>query len=203
MKTDASKPAGIYPRQYFVPYFVLVVGLLSTAFFSYYVWRTAEAKDLERFNTSAQELTTYVRGRPRLYVEVLRAATGLFAVSPSLNPTQFQKFVERLELASQYPGSQGLGFLTRVKRDRKDSFDLISKPHELKGFQFWNEEDQGQFALAVHFEPFNREDLVPVDFDVHTDPVCSKAMESARDTGLPTASARLILPGAKKDAGFL
>ena len=79
-----------------------------------------QAKDLERFNNSTQELTTYVRGRPRLYIEVLRAATGLFAVSPSINPGQFHKFVERLELADQYPGAQGIGFLARVKRDQKD-----------------------------------------------------------------------------------
>src|SRR6267142_4146873 len=137
MTASESKRGGLQPRRYFVPYFVLVVGLLSTAFFSYYVWRTAEAKDLERFNTSAQELTTYVRGRPRLYVEVLRAATGLFAVSPSINPSQFQKFVERLELSDQYPGSQGLGFLTRVKRDGKVSFETTSQQQTLKDFHVW------------------------------------------------------------------
>src|SRR5258706_6958902 len=107
MKLDASKRSGLQPRRYFAPYFVLVVGLLSTAFFSYYIWRTAEAKDLERFSISTQELTTFVRGRPRLYVEVLRAATGLFAVSPSINPTQFQQFVERLELPDQLSCSDG------------------------------------------------------------------------------------------------
>src|SRR4030095_7991220 len=120
MTVDASKHGSLQPRRYFVPYFVLVVGLLSTAFFSYYVWRTAEAKDLERFSTSAQELTTYVRGRPRLYVEVLRAATGVFAVSPSVNPGQFRNFVDRLELANQYPGAQGIGFLERVTHERRD-----------------------------------------------------------------------------------
>ena len=107
------KRAGPPSRRYFVPYFVLVVGLLSTLLFSYYVWRTAQAKDLERFNTTSQELVTYVRGRPRLYIEVLRAATGLFAVSSSINPGQFEKFVERLELADQYPGVQGIGYLVR------------------------------------------------------------------------------------------
>src|SRR4029453_6445994 len=132
MKVDASKHGSLQPRRYFVPYFVLVVGVLSTAFFSYYVWRTAEAKDLALFSTSDQELTTYVRGRPRLYVEVLRAATGLFAVSPSINPSQFQKFVERLELADQYPGSQGLGFLTRVKREGKSSSEATPQVQALK-----------------------------------------------------------------------
>src|SRR4029453_2177182 len=31
----------------------------------------------------------------------------------------------------------------------------------------------------------------------------SAAMESARDSGMPTASAKVMLPGAKKEAGFL
>jgi PAS domain S-box-containing protein len=203
MRLDASKGGGLQPRRYFVPYFVLVVGLLSTVFFSNYVWRTAEAKDLERFNTSTQELTTYVRGRPRLYVEVLRAATGLFAVSPSINPTQFQKFVEQLELADQYPGSQGLGYLTRVKRDGKVSFGETSPQHTLKDFHVWPEKDQDMYALASHFEPLYRDDKADNTFDLHTDPVCSAAMENARDSGLPTASARVMLPGANKEAGFL
>ena len=102
-----SKRGGPPPRRYFVPYFVLVIGLLSTVVFSYYVWRTAEAKDLERFNTSTEELITYLRGRPRLYIEILRAATGLFAASPSITPDQFQKFVEPLELARIDRGSYG------------------------------------------------------------------------------------------------
>ena len=204
MSEDAPKQKVVQARRYFVPYLVLVVGLLSTAFFSYYVWRTAEAKDRERFTTSTQELTTFVRGRPRLYVEVLRAATGLFAVSPSVNPTQFREFVERLELADQYPGAQGLGFLTRVKRDQKNLFGTTPQQNALKNFHVWPDKDQDQYALALHFEPLNRSD--PVDaFELHTTAACSKAMETARDTGLPAASAKVMLREAdpNKVAGFL
>src|ERR1044072_3951085 len=119
MPVPDAKRGGPPPRRYFVPYFVLVIGLLSTLLFSYYVWRTGEAKDLERFNTTTQELTTYVRGRPRLYIEVLRAASGLFAASSSINPAQFQKFVERLELADQYPRVHSIGFLVPERRGSK------------------------------------------------------------------------------------
>ena len=206
MTAAATKRGDLQPRRYFVPYFILIVGVLSTAFFSYYVWRTAVAKDLERFNTSTQELTTYVRGRPRIYVEVLRAATGLFAVSPVINPTQFQKFVDRLELANQFPGAQGLGYLTRVKSDQIKPLPGSAPLHDLKGFHVWPEQDENLFALDLHFEPLNPGDNANVGFDLHADPVCSKAMESARDTGLPAASARVMLlsaTGEKKEAGFL
>jgi PAS domain S-box-containing protein len=202
MRVDASKPGGLQPRRYFVPYFVLVVGLLSTAFFSYYVWRTAEAKDLERFNTSTQELATYVRGRPRLYVEVLRAATGLFAVSPVINPTQFQKFVERLELANQFPGAEGIGFLTRVKHDPSRPFTDNAPLHDPKDFQVWPDQDKS-YTVAFHFEPLHALDTSHFGIDLHAGAACSKAMEIARDSGLPAASAKVMLPGPNPEPGFL
>jgi PAS domain S-box-containing protein len=192
-------------RRYFVPYFVLVIGLICTVLFSYYVWRTAQAKDLERFNTSTQELTTYVRGRPRLYIEVLRAATGLFAVSPSINPGQFQKFVERLELADQYPGVQGIGFLVRENRGPKGSFTITQPEPRLEDFQVWPDKNQNEYAPVLYFEPLDRRDPAD-DFGVHLEPACRAAMETARDTGLPATSSKVLLDQAKsgdKQAGFL
>ena len=201
-----SKLGAPTPRRYFVPYFVLVVGLLSTILFSYYVWRTAAAKDLERFNNSTQELTTYIRGRPRLYVEVLRAATGLFAVSPTINPGQFEKFVERLELADQYPGAQGIGFLVRVKRDQKDFLADTTQPLPLRDFGVWPDQNRDQYAAAFHFEPLEGHDHKVVNISLHTDSACREAMERARDTALPAASAKVMLARGNdqnQEAGFL
>lgn len=198
-----SKRGAPPPRRYFVPYFVLVIGLLSTILVSFYVWRTAQAKDFERFNTSSQELTTYVRGRPRLYIEVLRAATGLFAVSPSINPRQFQKFVERLELADQYPGVQGIGFLVREKRGPEEVTNGLQ--HPLEDFQIWPNYNRDEYAVALHFEPLDRSDPT-ADFGLHTDPACKAAMEAARDTGLPATSSKVMLAnasGGSRQAGFL
>ena len=197
------KRVGPPPRRYFVPYFVLVVGLFSTLLFSYYVWRTAEAKDLERFNTTSQELTTYVRGRPRLYIEVLRAATGLFAISPSINPGQFEKFVERLELADQYPGVQGIGYLVRVPHTAKDT--ATGPQYPIQEFQIWPDSDQDRYAAALHFDQLDRRDRND-NFNLHTDPACKAAMEIARDTGLPATTSKVKLAptnGENEQAGFL
>jgi PAS domain S-box-containing protein len=191
--------------RYSVPYFVLIVGLLSTLFFSYYVWRTGEAKDLERFNTTTQELTTYVRGRPRLYIEVLRAASGLFAASPAINPGQFQKFVERLELADQYPGVEGIGFLVREKRDAKNLLVNATAQPSVADFELWPIENQDAFVPTLHFEPLDRR-AGKAALAFHIDANCKIAMKTARDTGLPATTARVMLPTAdnqKPQAGFL
>jgi PAS domain S-box-containing protein len=54
MGEPESKRIGPGPRRDLVPHFVLVVGLLTTSFFSYYVWRTGDARDRARFNASTQ-----------------------------------------------------------------------------------------------------------------------------------------------------
>lgn len=205
MNFAKSNPGQSAPRRNFLPYFVLIIGLLTTLFFSYYVWRTAQQKDQERFNTVTEDLTTYVRGRPRLYVEVLRAATGLFAVSPSIKPAQFQNFVLRLELADQYPGAQGIGFLARVKRDEKSSFAITANQRTLDELAVWANGDQEK-STVLYFEPLGRSDPIDVNADVHTDPACLAAMEAARDSGLPAASAKVILTRASnhnQEPGFL
>jgi len=200
------KRGGPPPRRYryFVPYFVLVIGLLSSLFFSYYVWRTGEAKDLERFNTTTQELTTYVRGRPRLYIEVLRAASGLFAASPSINPAQFQKFVERLELADQYPGVEGIGFLVRERRDAKTS-PANGEQLAAADFDIWPNQSDEAFVTTLHFEPLDRR-AGKADFAFHVNPICKLAMQTARDTSLPSTTAAVMLSSANEQEpqpGFL
>ena len=206
MPSGESKFNGIRPRRYFLPYFVLLLGLLVTAFATFYVWRTAHSQDQIRFGTTTQELTTYVRGRPRLYIEVLRAGTGLFAISPTTSANQFHNFVERLELKNQYPGAQGIGYMARVRREQKDSFTSQTRNRNHSDFEIWPGEDHDEYHPVVYFEPLDDRQYQLIGYDMGSDPVRLAAMAIARDTGLPAATGRAILNhdrGDNGDVGFL
>ena len=204
MPAGEPKPNRIRPRRYFLPYFVLLLGLLITAFATFYVWRTAHGQDLIRFGTTTQELTTYVRGRPRLYIEVLQAGTGLFAISPTTSATQFHNFVERLELKSQYPGAQGIGYIARVKREQKASFISETRTRNSSDFKIWPERDHDEYDPVVYFEPLDQRQYQLVGYDMNNEPARRAAMETARDTGLPAATARTPLnQDDGSDLGFL
>lgn len=172
-------------QRYFFPYFVLAVGLLITAFLAYYVWRTSEARDLARFNTSTRDLTQYVRGRPRLYIEVMRAGTSLFAVNPSASRAHFHNFVERLELKEQYRGAQAIGYAPRTTGDPAD-------PDSKK-------------APVTFFEPLSNTARPLFGYDMMSDPVRRQAIETAARTGAVTASGRVMLISANNESspGFL
>ncbi len=203
MPAGKPKPNAIRQRRYFFPYFVLLLGLLITAFATFYVWRTAHGQDLIRFETTTQELTTYVKGRPRLYIEVLRAGTGLFAISPTISATQFHNFVERLELKDQYPGAQGIGYIARVKREQKDLFISETRARNRSNFKIWPDQDRDEYDPVVYFESLDQGQYQLVGYDVSSEPARRAAMETARDTGLPAATARTPLNNDGSDLGFL
>src|SRR5215813_5691291 len=115
MKATEAKVTQRVMRRAFAPQAVLLISLLITLLVSLYVYRSSQARNQALFNNSVQDLITFVRGRPRLFVEVLRAGTGLFAANPEIDPIAFHRFIDRLELAEQYPGAQGIGFLARGK----------------------------------------------------------------------------------------
>lgn len=204
MSASEPKLNGIRPGRYLLPYSVLLLGFLVTAFFAFYVWRTALTSDQTRFSTNTQELTTYVRGRPRLYIEVLQAGTGMFAVSPDITSRQFHNFVERLELKDQYPGAQGIGYLARVKADHKEQFLAERRRQGEPDFKIWPEQNQDEYSPIVYFESLGEQQFNVEGFDMNTGPIRRAAMDIARDTGLPTATGRLWLNGKpNEDAGFV
>jgi PAS domain S-box-containing protein len=111
-----------------------------------------------------------------------------------------------LELADQYPGAQGIGFLARVKADQKDSFKTTLQQHGLKDFTIWPDQNHDEYYPVVYFEPLDGHNPVDVGFDMQTDPVRRVAMERARDTGMPAATARVMLArenNQNKEPGFL
>jgi CHASE1-domain containing sensor protein len=62
-----------------IPYFVLLVTLLLTTFATYYVARTAKAKEELRFEKAVQSTQEKIENRLDTYITLLRATSGLFA----------------------------------------------------------------------------------------------------------------------------
>ncbi len=185
-----------------VPYLILLLSLSITLLFSRYVHRSVQARDQARFNTSVLDFSNFVRGRSRLYVEVLRGATGLFAASPTIDHQTFRKFVERLELAEQYPGAGSIGFVAQVKGNERASFISEMRRQGLKEFQLSSSGDQFEYNPVIYSEPLSQRDQVALGYDMYADPVLRAALEAARDSGLPAASGRVRPAGQDATPGF-
>jgi PAS domain S-box-containing protein len=206
MRNGNSK--GNHPRRHrpLGPYFVLLLSLLVTSLFSYYVNRAAEAKDQERFRSSAQEISASIQGRIETYVALLRASAGLFAASERVEKEDFRDFVQSLDVQNHYPGIQGIGFSARLEPEQRDALTAAMERAGVGRFHIWPEKARAEYHTIIYLEPLDRRNQAAIGYDMFTEPVRRAAMERARDTGIPAASGRVILVqeiDPEKQAGFL
>lgn len=193
--------------RHLLPYLVLLLGLLFTFIVSYYVYELAQAQDRARFENSLQEIDSRIQRKVNTSITLLRAATGLFAASDDVSAQEFHRFVDQIELQKNYPGIQGIGYSQKYKTENVPQ--LLSTMHErgFQDFKIWPESARPEYTAIIYLEPLDSRNRGAIGFDMFTEPVRRQAMETARDTGSPTASGRVVLVQEdnteKKQAGFL
>src|SRR4051812_30581473 len=96
-----------------VPFVILAVALVLAGAATFYVGHNLARSDRVRFDTTVRETEAKIRERIAIYVAMLRG-TQSFCVT-NFPPTleTFRKYAAGLDLQTQYPGVQGLGFAVR------------------------------------------------------------------------------------------
>ncbi|HJU94195.1 MAG TPA: CHASE domain-containing protein [Pyrinomonadaceae bacterium] len=177
----------------FLPYVILLLGFCFTLLVYHYFSILTHEQDNSRFEKSVQEIQDQVRLRIETSTALLRAGTGLFAASDVVDAGEFGRFVQQIELQKNYPGIQGIGFSRRFRREETDS--VVAAMERVKeGFSVWPEAPlRDEYTAILYLEPVSESNNLAIGFDMFTEPVRRQAMETARDTGKPTASGRVKL----------
>ena len=199
----AARP--VARRHAVAPWVVLGVTWALALLTGLYTASLGAARDRARFDAAAGDLRAAVATRMEAYVAVLRAGTAFFAGSDSVDPVEFRRFAERLQLEARYPGIQGFGYSERVRGPR-EAFER--RMSDLRGgpFKIWPAGPRAETHATVYLEPLDRRNRAAIGFDMFTEPQRREAMERARDTGLAAATGRVTLVqeiDPEKQAGFL
>ncbi|HEY3487632.1 MAG TPA: CHASE domain-containing protein, partial [Gammaproteobacteria bacterium] len=72
-----------------------------------------------RFNVAVQEIQSAIDERMQDYEQILRGSRGLFAASERVSRSEWQNYVNALQLQERYPGIQGIGFAMRIPASGK------------------------------------------------------------------------------------
>lgn len=194
-------------RRAFVPYIVLLGGLLFTAGVCYNLFAVEQAEDEARFRTSVQKMYGAIANRLQTYEALLRATAALYAASDNVTREDFNRFVNRLHVNQEYPGIQGIGFARRIESSQKDAVTATQRKEGRSDFKIWPDYQRDDYYPIIYLEPEDPRNRAALGFDMFTEPVRRAAMERARDTGEPAASApvKLVQEIDPKDvqAGFL
>jgi signal transduction histidine kinase/CHASE1-domain containing sensor protein len=200
-----SRPRG---SRIFLPYLILLLGFCFTLLTHYYFSRLTYDQDHIRFDRSVQQIQDQIRLRIETSITLLRAATGLFAASDLVDAAEFGRFVQQIELEKNYPGVQGIGFSRRFTADEKANVIAAMQRQGVTGFDIWPKDPpRNEFTAIIYLEPSIGRNSRAIGYDMFTEAVRRRAMETARDTGMPTASERVRLVQEQgvqpEQAGFL
>jgi PAS domain S-box-containing protein len=153
----------------------LGITILAGLAVTWIAWRAAQQQAENyarlRFDIRVAEVSQALRGRMIDYEQVLRGAVGLFAASVEVDRGEWAAYVATLELQSTYPGIRALGYAPYVRA---------------KGAE-------PARAPVKYLEPLDEVNRPVIGLDLYAERERRTAMERARDTAEPVATARLVL----------
>ncbi|MDP6421420.1 MAG: CHASE domain-containing protein [SAR202 cluster bacterium] len=142
-------------------------------------------------------------------LELLVSIEGLFSVADQIDRDDFRVFVNTS--LSRRPDIQALEWIPRVSGADRTSFEDTAQAVGFADFQITERQAGGLIGVrSQHSEYYPAYFVAPVKgneaamgFDFASDPVMLEALEAARDTGEPVATARITLaPDAGQQPGF-
>lgn len=193
-----------------LPYLILILGFCFTLLVYYYFSKLTLEQDRINFDRQVQQIQDQIRLRVETSITLLRAGTGLFAASDSVDAHEFESFVKQISLDKNYKGVQGIGFSLKFTPAEKANVIARLKSEGVKDFKVWPDESpRSEYNAIIYLQPATTRNQLALGYDMATEPVRRQAMEAARNSGNPTASRRVQLvqeqdvPGPEKQPGFL
>jgi PAS domain S-box-containing protein len=156
-----------------------------------------------RFSRLADRLAAEVERRVNLPVYGMKGARGVYAANREVNRQQFAAYVASREMAREFPGVQGFGFVERVPRGELERFIADARADGAPDFQVRTEGDAEDLYVIKYIYPLGV-NLAAQGYDIGSEPVRREAIERAIDSGAPTLTSRVTLVQDRHHrAGFL
>ncbi|MBI3563428.1 MAG: CHASE domain-containing protein [Gammaproteobacteria bacterium] len=118
---------------------------------------------------------------------------GLFAANNHVTRGQWQRYVQGLQLSTDYPGMLGYGYATLIHHDQKARHVAALRAEGFSDYEINPPGDRPYYTSIIYLEPFNSRNQRAFGFDMFTETTRRAAMEDARDSGEASLSGPVTL----------
>ncbi|MGE0528130.1 MAG: CHASE domain-containing protein [Bdellovibrionales bacterium] len=175
------------------PVSILLLSLSLTALAGYFSYLMSEAELEGHRALVSRRVSDAVDDRLRVYENALLSTRSYLTASSKVTRGDFAQFVEGMELAVRYPGILGIGYTIRLTSDEIEKHVSAMRSTGFPTYSVWPEYPRKDYFSIVFLEPFDQRNQRAFGYDMFTSPERRQAMETARDTGLPALSSRVVL----------
>lgn len=177
----------------------LVVGLVVSTLLTTLLMQIRERALDHEVRRRGQDRAEVIRGQILRSMEVLHGLSAFFETHGEVTRDQFQRFVSAA--LERQPEVQALAWDPRVSQADRAAMEARARAEGFRDFSFTQEQTEGVLVpaqvRAEYFPVFYLESLQKnapaLGFDVGSEPRRRVALEKARDTGEPSATAPIRL----------
>ena len=179
-------------RMRLLPPLTLLAGILTT----FLIWEQTSELTQEQVRTAFEfrvdESAQKLRNRINMYQQLLEDLAGVVYLNPDLSMKDFKDYVDRLQLDTRFPGTQGIGYLFMVAPENLPSFTRKMRAH-LPDYTVRPSGNRGLYGPVVYLEPQTPSNRKVIGFDLYSEPKRHVSLSKAIDEGVTTISAPLVL----------
>ena len=187
-------------------WFALLAGLIPALLVWYSLHVQDEHNGRVQFDLQVGEIVGAIDKRLHQHQQILLGGAGLFDASETITRSEWRTYIERLQLADNYPGIQGVGFTQFIA---PAALDAHIAGVRREGFSDYTVRPAGareRYTSIVFLEPFSGRNLAAFGFDMFSETVRREAMTRAAESGKTAISGKVKLvqeTHGKPQAGFL
>ncbi len=156
-----------------------------------------------RFSRLVDRLAAEVERRVNLPVYGMKGARGVYAASQQVTRGEFAAYVASRDMAREFPGVQGFGFVERVLRKDLGTFLAETRADGAPRFALRTEGEAEDLYIIKYIYPL-APNLAAQGYDIGSEAVRREGIELAINTGEPALTSRVTLVQDETHrAGFL
>lgn len=187
---------GKYRKKVFVrilPLLVLILALGTT----YFMWRFAtfsvNRQARTKFEAESNIIKNLVLDRMEIYSNALQGGVGLFESSDEVDRSEWQRYVEAINVQKNYPGVQGFGFAKVLQPDEVAEFEAEVQAEGFPDFAVFPDDEREIYTSIQFLEPFDFRNQRAFGYDMFSQETRRQAMEYARDTNDVSITGKVLL----------
>ena len=184
-------------KAFFSNYYPAVLILLTLVAFSLFAYREADVSVSTRrtklFELRVKEAATAVSERIQTHIQILKGCQGLFYASERVTAKDWKEYIGSLDMTTHYPGFEAIAFAKYIKKDEVPVLERQIKDSGFGRFRVRSSFENDHLTPIIFIEPFNGRNLRAFGFDMYSEANRRRAMDSARITGKPVFTRRVVL----------
>ena len=185
---------------------MLVAGLSLTAYSLHVTRQNLRDTARQAFNQYVANLEAAVQTQFRQPLYGIRGAIGAQASTKAtgeMKRANFQAYVATRDIATEFPGIRGFGYIERVMRPDLARFEATEKNDKSPFFSIKTQGNADDLYIIKYLEPLAGNEAA-IGLDLGFEPVRREAVERAINTGEPTLSGAIALvQDGKQRPGFI